>query len=234
MAFHTTRWSLIARLGGTDEDATRALDELCQIYWPAVYAMYRRENLDRAQALDLTQGLFTTLLARGDFETAVPERGQFRAFLRTCARNWLANERDRERAMKRGGGAQLLSLDVEDEEERLSREPVDHLDAAALFERRWAQAVIEQALVRLEAEEEQAGRGQVFALVRTSLAGDVPTRPWAELADDLGTTEGALRVAAHRLRRRFREQIEFEVRDTLTEFGGEGEELAQLMAALQA
>lgn len=232
MAFHTTRWSLIARAHGDDAVAKKALDDLCCIYWPPVYAMYRGEGMPSEQARDLTQGLFASLLERHDFELADPQKGRFRAFLRTCARNWLANERDRERALKRGGAAKTFSLDAGDEEQRYLAEPHDQLDAAALFERRWAQAVIEQALSQLEQAEKEAGRGHVFASLRPVLEGDAPAGSWAELAAELATTEGALRVAAHRLRQRFRERLEAEVRDTLSDEQGPDAELAELLAAL--
>lgn len=234
MAFQTTRWSLIARAKRSDDDARQALDELCQVYWPPVYAMYRGEGVAAEQARDLTQGLFASLLERDDFGKADPERGRFRSFLRTCARNWLLNERDREQARKRGGDAKQFSLDIDEEEQRFLREPATNLDAAAMFERRWAQVVIEQALSRLATEEQAGGRAEVFAILRPTLEGDSLPQPWAELAAELKTTEGALRVAVHRLRKRFRVRIEAEVRDTLGETNGNGDELAELLAALQA
>ena len=236
MAFQTTRWSLVARAAKGDDGARLALDELCRLYWPPVYAMYRRDGTSAEHARDLTQGLFASLLERDDLQKASPERGRFRAFLRTCARNWLANERDREHAQKRGGGRQPFSIDTDDEEQRFLREPVDSLDPAAMFERRWAQVVIDQALAQLAADERDAGRGDVFEILRPALEGDALEQSWAELAADLRTTEGALRVAVHRLRRRFRERIEAQVRDTLGDAAGsdEGSELAELLQALQA
>jgi RNA polymerase sigma-70 factor (ECF subfamily) len=234
VAFHTTRWSLITRASRADEGSTKALNELCQIYWPAVYAMYRVDGVDPDRASDLTQGLFADLLEREDIAKADPDRGRFRTFLRTCARNWLHNERDRERAKKRGGATQTFSLDASEEEQRLQHEPKLDQDAGAIFERRWAQAVIEQALHTLSVEEYQAGRGNAFEVLRPSLEGDSLSRSWAEVAADLGTTEGALRVAVHRLRQRFRARLEAEVRDTLAEHDTDGRELAELLSALQS
>ncbi|MCR9245937.1 MAG: hypothetical protein NXI31_12965 [bacterium] len=234
MAFHTTRWSLIARASGRDEPARRALDELCRIYWPAVYAMYRADGLPPDEAGDLTQGLFAHLLERGDFERAEASRGRFRGFLATCARNWRANERRAARAEKRGGDVAHLSLefDLESEEARWSREPVDRLDAAALFDRRWAQAAIERALSELTAAEIEAGRGELLPHLRPTLEGQAPS--WARLAAEIGTTEGALRVAAHRLRQRFRDRLEAVVRDTLADPTADGAELSALWEALDA
>src|SRR5690606_34251761 len=188
-------------------------------YWTPVYALYRAEGLDVDAARDLTQSLFAELLARRDLSSADRERGRFRAFLRACAKHHLANERKRARAQKRGGGRTVEPLEVGGEEARLSREPVDRLDPAALFDRRWAQAVIESALERLGVDERHAGRGRLFEILRGALDGSGPARPWAVVASELGTTEGALKVAAHRLRARFRERILAEVRETLDGVG---------------
>lgn len=196
--------------------------------------MYRAGGINPDRARDLTQGLFADLLEREDFAKADPERGRFRAFLRTCARNWMHNEHNRERAKKRGGAAQTFSIDTPEEEQRLQHEPMIEQDAGAIFERRWAQAVIEQALNALAAEEHQGGRGNVFEILRPSLEGDNLSQPWAKVAADLGTTEGALRVAVHRLRQRFRARLEAEVRDTLAEHDTDGNELAELLSALQS
>ena len=234
MSFHTTRWSLVVRARRDDADGRRALDELCAIYWPAVYAAYRREGLDVEAARDLTQGLFADLLHRGDFGKANRERGRFRAWLRACARNFLHNERDRALAQRRGGGRQVLSIDVAAEEDRLLTEPLDRLDPAALFERRWAQAVIESALDRLQQAEVAAGRAASFAALRPALDGVATLRPWAELAAELGVTEGSLRVAAHRLRGRYRDRVLAEIRDTLDDPATAGAELDELLRALRA
>jgi DNA-directed RNA polymerase specialized sigma24 family protein len=133
VAFQTTRWSLIARAKHSDDGARQALDELCRVYWPPVYAMYRGEGVAAEQARDLTQGLFASLLERQDLGKANPERGRFRSFLRTCARNWLLNERDRDQARKRGGDAKQFSLVIDEEEQRFLCEPATCLDAAAIF-----------------------------------------------------------------------------------------------------
>lgn len=226
------------RACGDAEGARRALEELCASYWPPVYALYRREGLAPDSARDLTQSLFAELLGRNELERVDPQKGSFRAYLRACARHLLAHHRDAARAQKRGFGVAIVSLDVDDEEARLAREPVDGLDAAALFERRWAQAVIESALKRLEAEERRAGRAAQFQALRPGLEGVSPPRSYAELAAALGTSEGALKVAAHRLRNRFREALIVEVRETLpavdtAEPSADGQrELRELLAAL--
>lgn len=224
------------RASRADADGRQALDELLTAYWPPVYAFFRRLGADRDAASDLVQGLFAHLLEREDFATAAPENGRFRAFLATCARNWWANQRDRQRAEKRGGGVLQVSLSQgrDEVETWLGSEPVHGLDAAAVFERRWAETVIARALWQLEQDERAAGRGDVFAVVRPVLEGHGPARPWAALARELGSNEGALKVAAHRLKQRFRAQLEAEVRPTLADDRQPGDELRALLEALQA
>lgn len=231
MPFQTTRWSLILRARGADADGAQALGELLAAYWQPVYVFYRRLGAGDDEAADLTQGLFADLLARGDLATATPERGRFRSFLRSCARHFWTHERERAEAQKRGGGATLLPIDRDDAEAWLGK--VDAEDADALFERRWAETVLARALWRLEQDELMAGRREQFAVLRAVLDGSPPARPWADLAADLDTTEGALKVAAHRLKARFRHCVVGEVRETLAGECVPGDELQELLAALQ-
>lgn len=217
-----------------DGDGARALDELLGAYWEPVHAFYRRLGADRETAADLTQGLFTDLLARGDFATPDPGRGRFRAWLRTCARHWWNNQRERAAAQKRGGGREVRSLAHDDVEQWLRSEPVERIDAEAVFERRWAATVITRAVERLEGEEAAAGRRDQFAVLRGVLDGGPPGERWGALAVRLDTTEGALKVAAHRLKARFRAALEAEVRDTLPDEVAPGDEIRALLEALQA
>jgi DNA-directed RNA polymerase specialized sigma24 family protein len=233
MTFQTTRWSLVLRAAQPGDAGRLALGELCAGYWQPVYVFYRRLGANSDDAADLTQGLFADLLARGDLATTAPERGRFRAWLRTCARNWWTNERERASAQKRGGGIATVPLDRGDAEAWFGREAAALDDADAVFERRWAQTVIERAVWRLEQDEIAAGRGELFAHLRPSLDGDGAAGSWAALAARLGTSEGALKVAAHRLRSRCRERVVAEVRETLADTGAPGEELRELLAALQ-
>ncbi len=234
MTFQTTRWSLIVRARQRDAEGVRALDELLSSYWQPVYGFFRRLGADRDAAADLTQGLFADLLSRGDLETAAPERGRFRGFLRSCARHWWANERQRAVAQKRGGGRQPVTVDAAEMEAWLDRLPVDELDAESVYERRWAQTVIDRALSRLEREERAAQREHAFRHLRLILDGGAPPESWAILAVRLRTTEGALKVAAHRLKARFRDCLTAEVRETLPDGCDPGDELRELLLALQA
>ncbi len=233
MTFQTTRWSLVLRARQHDAAGQCALGELLAAYWQPVWVLYRRLGAGAADAADLTQGLFAHLLARGDLATATPERGRFRAFLATCARHWWANEHERAAATKRGGDVQHVPFDHDDAEAWLGAQPVDRDDAAALFDRRWAWTVLDRALAELARLELAAGRGAQFDVLRERLDDRAAAEPWAVLAARLDTTEGALRVAAHRLRARLRDCVLAEVRDTLPPGGEPGDELQQLLQALQ-
>jgi RNA polymerase sigma-70 factor (ECF subfamily) len=233
VTFQTTRWSLILRARAGDAAGAEALDQLLAAYWQPVYVFYRRLGADRDAAADLTQGLFADLLSRGDLRTATPERGRFRSYLRSCARHFHARERERAAAHKRGGHLTHVPIDRDAAEAWLGAEPVDADDAEAVFERRWAQTVLDRALWRLEQEELAAGRSAQFALLRANLDGTPPQRPWAELAAGLDTSEGALKVAAHRLKAHFRACVTAEVRETLADAAVAGDELRELLVALQ-
>jgi RNA polymerase sigma factor (sigma-70 family) len=234
VSFATTRWSLVLRARRPDADGQRALDELLAAYWQPVYVLYRRLGARPQDAEDLTQGLFAHLLARGDLATATPERGRFRAFLATCARHWWANERERTTTSKRGGDVRVRSLDAADAERWLDGEADAAADPALAFDRRWARTVLDRATSRLERQEQEAGRGTRFAELRDRLADGDRGEPWSALAARIGVNEGALRVAAHRLRARLRDCVLAELRDTV-EHGVELEdEVRALLAALAA
>jgi RNA polymerase sigma factor (sigma-70 family) len=232
MTFQTTRWSLILRARAGDAGGAAALDQLLAAYWQPVYVFYRRLGAGRDAAADLTQGLFADLLARGDLAAAAPERGRFRAFLMACARNFWSHERERAATARRGGRRVHVPIDGDAAEAWLAVRLVDGASAEAVFERRWAETVLERALGRLEQDEREAGRAAAFAALRSGLDGEAPAEPWAAVAARLGTGEGALRVALHRLRARFRTAITQEVRETLADTAP-GAELRELLAALQ-
>lgn len=215
-AFATTRWSMILAARGTGEpEARRALEELCTLYWYPLYAFARRRGHDVEEAQDLVQGFFARFLARDALARVAPGRGRFRSFLLACLRNHIADERDRARAKRRGGGIAPLSLDFEDAEGRYIREPATGLTPEHLYERRWALALLERVLLRLEADYAEAGKTPLFEALRSHLAGDSDRAPHAELAATLGMGEGAVRVALHRLRRRYRERLRAEIAETV-------------------
>ena len=202
--FETTNWSLILRAASDDDEEARlALALLCEAYWYPVYAYIRRQGSSAPDAEDLTQGYFARFLEKGVVRDVHREHGRFRAFLLVSVRNFLNNARDRERAVKRGGGRRLLSLDADRAEERLSAEPRDPVTPETLFERNWAQTVIGRVHERLEQEAARRGATPRLARLRPFLAGSEPEGTYADIAREWGVGESAVRVALHRLRRQF-------------------------------
>ena len=204
--FATTRWTLVQQAGDAAHPAaTEALDYLCRAYWSPVYVFFRGKGLDAPAAADLTQEFFARILEKNYFEHARRERGSFRSFLLTCARNFLANDWDRQHAQKRGGGTTVLPLECGPVEERFQREPRHDITPELIFEQQWAWSVVQQALARLEHDVHQAGRDQMYAACRDLLQGNPGEGTYREIAARLDMTEGALKVQIHRLRRRLRE-----------------------------
>jgi len=231
-AFATTRWSLIRAAAGDNVQARQALEALCSTYWYPLYAYVRRRGFQPASAQDMTQAYFTHLLDGERFQAADPERGRFRSFLLKSLQNFLSTERRRERAAKRGGGRATLSLDFEQGEERYSREPADTDTPERLFERRWALTLLETTWARLCDEYRQSGKGPLCSALQPHLHGDVDRIPLAELATHLEMSPDAVKVAAHRLRRRYRELLRQAIRDTVDTAEEVDDELMRLMDAL--
>jgi RNA polymerase sigma-70 factor (ECF subfamily) len=215
--FHTTNWSVIVEATGDDSiEARAALSTLCETYWPPVYAFIRGKGHSAPDAEDLTQAYFTRFLEKHYLEDFRPEAGRFRTFLRASVAHFLANEWDRERALKRGGGQTPLSLDTSDSEERFRREPVDRLTPEALFERQWAAATLGRCLLRLRGEQDEVEITGRFEKLKPYLVGG-GSGGYEALAQELGTSEGAARVAVHRLRKRFGAVLREEVARTLAD-----------------
>jgi RNA polymerase sigma-70 factor (ECF subfamily) len=234
LSFDTTRWSVIAAARGPDPDAARAaLSTLCDAYWYPLYAFIRRWGADPDAARDLTQGFFASLLERRDLELVRPERGRFRTFLLASAKHFLLNEAARSRAAKRGGGAVPLPLAFDEAEGRYQFEPVDVTTPETLYERRWALTLIERVLAGLRTDWEAGGRAAEFDELKESLLGSGPAGGYAEAARRLGTTEGALKVAAHRLRRKFQARLRREIGETVADQAEIDDEIQYLVRALQ-
>jgi RNA polymerase sigma-70 factor (ECF subfamily) len=216
LRFETTNWSLILlAVGGQDEAARDALARLCETYWPPVYAFVRRRGLQPADAEDRTQAYFARFFEKDYLRDFRPEVGRFRSFLLASVSHFLANEWDRERALKRGGGAVQISLDAASAEERLRLEPVDRLTPEAIFERQWAVALIARCLERLREEQTASGGRARFERLKAFLGGDGAPADYAALGRELGLSESTLRVAVHRLRRRFAAVLREEVARTV-------------------
>ncbi|MBI1372207.1 MAG: sigma-70 family RNA polymerase sigma factor [Phycisphaera sp.] len=236
--FATTRWSLVRSAGGDaahDSNAGRALAELCASYWYPLYAYVRRKGVDIDEARDLTQAFFAMLLERRDLATADPQRGRFRSFLLGAMNHFLSNHWRAERAVKRGGGRHVASLDIDldDGESRYRREPAHDVTAERVFERRWALTVLEQAMDALRQEMDDAGRAAQFDTLRGYLDGSTDT-PYAQVAAELGMTEVAARVAVHRLRDKYRRCLRRMIGETVATEAEIDAELRALLAALAA
>lgn len=213
--FLTTRWSLILAAGAGDTDEARqALATLCEAYWYPVYAYIRRKTSGRERAQDLAQDFFVRLLEKDFFGQAQPERGRFRAFLLASVRHFLVNEYHRGRARKRGGGHVPVSLDFRAAERRYALEPADRRSPEVLFERQWALALVETTLARLKDEMGRFGGEARFERLKGFLTGESRGH-YADAARGLGMSEGAVKVAVHRLRRRFASLLREAVTDTV-------------------
>jgi RNA polymerase sigma factor (sigma-70 family) len=231
--FATTRWSLVAAAGRRDSpEAAEALETLCEHYWYPLYAYVRRRGLSPEDARDLTQEFFATLLEKDRLRRADPNRGRFRAFLLASLANFLANRQRYERADRRGGGRVTESLDWESGEQRYLREPIDELTPERVFDRRWALTILERSIDRLRAQHVESGRGHWFEALRETLMGGTGGKSYDQLAQELGVSESAVKVAIHRMRKRCGELLREEIAQTVTNPQEIDEELAYLFAAL--
>jgi RNA polymerase sigma-70 factor (ECF subfamily) len=231
-AFVTTQWSQVLIAGREAPGARAALEQLCRVYWPPLYAYVRRAGYSREKSEDLTQEFFAQLLARNGVAQADPERGRFRSFLLSALKNFLANEWDRSRAQKRGGGATLLPLEF-DTAENLFTQPVAPGDAPdRAFDRQWALTVLGQVLGRLRREYADSGREDLFLGLKGCLAGGRAEESYRSIGRGLGLSEGAVKVAVHRLRRRYRELLIGEITSTVAEPSVAQEELRHLFDSL--
>ena len=231
--FVTTHWSVVVSAGQSDSTrAQTALAKLCQTYWYPLYSYVRRRGYSPEDAQDLTQEFFARLLTRNWVSSADPQKGRFRSFLLTAMNHFLADEWDRLKAQKRGGGRRVLPLEVETAENRFQSEPPDPLTPEVIYERRWAQTLLETVFEQLRQAYEAEGKAALFAELKGSLTQARAAVPYVELAARLKLSEGALRVAVHRLRQRYRELLRAEIAHTVTELGEVEEELRYLFRVL--
>lgn len=231
--FATTHWSVVLAAGQpTSARYREALQTLCRTYWFPLYAYLRRQGYDTHQAQDYTQAFFTRLLEKDGLRLADPNRGKFRSFLLAALKHFLANESDRIRAQKRGAGREILSLDVEDAEGKYALEPVEQLSPERLFERSWALAVLERTMARLQAESASTNKQKLFEHLKVYLTAEKSSVPYRDVAAKLDMTEGAVKVAVHRLRQRYRELLRDEIAQTVTSQEQIDEEIQELFKAL--
>jgi RNA polymerase sigma-70 factor (ECF subfamily) len=233
--FATTHWSLVLAAGKRPApDAQKALATLCRTYWYPLYAYVRRQGHQPDDAQDLTQEFFARLLEKHYLQAADPERGRFRSFLLTAFKRFLSKERDRKTTKRRGGGMKRLSLDFESGECRYRLEPAHEVTAERIYERRWALTLLERVFARLQDELDQAGKQKEFHCLKVYLTGETDTPSHQEAAAELAMTEGAVKVAVHRLRRRYRNLVREEIAQTVASPEEVDEELRHLFAALRS
>jgi DNA-directed RNA polymerase specialized sigma24 family protein len=231
--FATTHWSVVrAAQDRQAPEASEALADLCAVYWPPLYAFVRRQGFPEDKAQDLTQEFFARLLEKDYLGAAARDRGKFRSYLLACLGHFLANEQDRNRAHKRGGGTIHLSLDFCRVAGEPGLEPSHALTAERLFERRWAMTLLAQVLGRLQEEFTRAGRGPVFEGLKAFLTGEGAPLRYQQAAEQLGMTVPTVTVAIHRLRRRYRDLLREEIGRTVADPGDIDDEIRALFAAL--
>jgi RNA polymerase sigma-70 factor (ECF subfamily) len=231
--FATTHWSVVLaakQLEGPSAEA--ALERLCRIYWPPLYAFIRRQGYAAEAAQDLTQEFLSRLIHKEWLNHLQDQRGKFRSFLLTFLKHFLSDQRDLAHAQKRGGGQALISLDQMAEEERAWVEPVDHLTPEEVFERRWAQALMARSLARLGGEYADRGKSEMYELLKDIQPGEHGAQSYTEIGVRFGMSEQAVKNAVHRLRRRHREILHEEIAQTVTLPSEIEEEVQNLMAVL--
>lgn len=231
--FLTTHWSIVLRASREDDSGARdALAFLCQRYWYPLYVFVRKKGIDAERAEDVTQGFFARLIEKQILEQAAPTRGRFRAFLLTSLQNFLANELDHAAAQKRGGGRQLLSIDVEAGESRFRFEPAHELTPERIFDRAWAVQLLELVVDRLRKEFSEKGKAAEFEALQSFLAGKSGEGSYEQVAAATGMSAASVRQAAHRLRRRYAELLRAEVAETVASDDEVDDEIRGLFESL--
>jgi RNA polymerase sigma-70 factor (ECF subfamily) len=232
-AFDTTHWTVV--LAARDKDGTvarEALASLCSSYWYPLYAFVRRQGSSPHEAEDLTQEFFYRFLERHSLENVQPAAGKFRSYLLVCLKHFMANERRRKQAQRRGAGVQVVPLDSGVADTWYLAEPSHAITPEVLFERRWAFAVLNLAMEELRREYVQRGKAELFEQFRGFLPGDAPSAPRAELAARHGLSPGAVDVAVHRFRQRFGVLLREQVARTVSSAAEVEEELRHLISVL--
>jgi len=232
--FATTHWSVVLAAGQSGSDAqAAAMEKLCRAYWYPLYAYIRRRGHGPDDAQDLTQEFFLRLIEKNWLNGVAQEGAKFRSFLLTMVKGFLANAHDRAQAAKRGGGRIIVPLDPQDAEDRFTNEPASTETPEIIFERRWALAVLDEALSRLRHAAGTADKARHFDQLHPFLSREPDEGEYAALAARLGMSAGAVGVAVHRLRQRYRETLRETVADTLADRRQLDEELRHVLAALR-
>ena len=233
VAFATTHWSVVLTAQGASPAADEALEKLCRSYWPPLYGFVRRQGYTPEEAQDLTQGFFALRLERRDLTSVRQEKGRLRSYFLASIKHFLANERRRARAIKRGQRPLLIPLDGVRGEELAELNRSESLSADRIYDRRWAMTVLEQVFARLRQECHTFGNARLFDRL-SELLSDEPGRPSQKhIAHEFGMTENAVKQAFHRLRRRYRELLREEIAHTVATSEDIENELRALIAALR-
>jgi RNA polymerase sigma factor (sigma-70 family) len=231
--FATTHWSLVLAAGSPESTRYHeALEVLCRTYWFPIYAYLRRQGHGVHESEDHAQGFLTHMIEMRDLSGADPERGRFRSFLLSMLKHFVADQRIRSRAQKRGGGKKALSLDFASAETRYKLEPAHQLSPDKLFEKSWAFTVLAQTMARLKAETSDTTKQKLFEQLKAHLGGQSHAIPYRELAARLEMTEGAVKVALHRLRQRYRELLREYIAQTVSTPKDVEDEIRALFTAL--
>jgi DNA-directed RNA polymerase specialized sigma24 family protein len=232
--FMTTRWSVVLVAGRrSSPDSRQALESLCAAYWYPLYAYVRRRVVDVNEAQDMTQAFFAELLAKNYVKAANVNRGRFRAFLLTALKNFLSKEWQKAKAQKRGGDKTRIPLDFERGNSQYLIEPSSGLTAEQIYDREWAIALLGRTMQRLETEFADAGKKKQFEQLKGFLIGPPEGATYAEAAVACGMTEAAVKMAAHRMRRRYRDLLREEIRETVSSPEEVEDEIAKLFATLE-
>lgn len=231
--FATTHWSVVRAAAKPQSSKYRqAIETLCRTYWFPLYAYLRRRGYDCHQSEDYTQAFFAHLLEKQGLGLADPKQGKFRSFILAGLKNFIANELDRIRAQKRGGGKKIFSLDVDDAEHQYTLEPICQLTPEKLFERSWAMTLLNRTMAALQAEFVGRNKQKLFEHLKVYLTVKKSSTSYQDAAAQLNMTEAAIKVAVHRLRKRYRELLRNEIAQTVTTEEQIGEEIRDLFAAL--
>lgn len=231
--FPLTRWTMVVAAQGEGGLARMALNELCSLYWPPVYAFVRRKGKSPADAEDITQGFFAEILAHSSLDSVAAEKGRLRTFLLKALTRHMINDHERSCAAKRGGGTQPLSLDIERVEGNFIAEPGHNITPELEFERQWALGLLDAALAEVRSDAERSSRGALFEDLKGLISLDATTVAYTEIAARHGLTEGAVKAAAHRLRQNFRTALRRAIADTVTTEEEIDDEIGHLFTVFQ-
>jgi RNA polymerase sigma-70 factor (ECF subfamily) len=232
--FDQTHWTVVLTAASRNESgATEALEHLCRIYWPPLYAFLRRQGQSPENAKDLTQGFFAHLLDGDRLHNVHPEKGKFRSFLLACLNNYVSSERDKCNAEKRGGGRIDIPINADEAETGMGFDPPELRDPALIFEKKWASVLLQFVLQQLRDDYRAAGKDDFFEVLRPFIIGDAVRGDYSEAAARLKLSEGAARVAAARLREEYRLKLRREIGRTVGDVAEIDGEIRHLLKILR-